>query len=334
VTMNIRDIKTINVIPWVGVSLLAFALGSTRLVSAQANQSANAVQTQSSFDTPEAAASALIDAAAKFDVTSMSAILGPGSEDLVVTADPVSDKKRAEQFAEWGREKQSIELSKDKKQATLSVGAGDWPFTIPIVNRKGKWYFDSKQGRTEILARRIGSNELDAIAVCRGFVEAQEQYASETHDNWNLHQYAQRIISTPGKQDGLYWENADGTGGGPASKAIAKAIQEGYKDKSSAFHGYYYKVLKARGPSAPGGAINFVIDGAMIGGFALAAVPAEYGVTGIKSFIISYEGIVYQKDLGHKTLEVFSQMEAYNPDKTWTSTDDEWPFDVHASSAE
>jgi hypothetical protein len=268
VTMNIRDIKTINVIPWVGVSLLAFALGSTRLVSAQANQSANAVQTQSSFDTPEAAASALIDAAAKFDVTSMSAILGPGSEDLVVTADPVSDKKRAEQFAEWGREKQSIELSKDKKQATLSVGAGDWPFTIPIVNRKGKWYFDSKQGRTEILARRIGSNELDAIAVCRGFVEAQEQYASETHDNWNLHQYAQRIISTPGKQDGLYWENADGTGGGPASKAIAKAIQEGYKDKSSAFHGYYYKVLKARGPSAPGGAINFVIDGAMIGGFA------------------------------------------------------------------
>jgi len=301
-------------------------------VRAQAPATSSA---QSSFDTPEAAAAALIDAASKFDVTSMIAILGPGSKDLVETADPVSDKNRAEQFAEWGKEKQSIELSKDKKQATLSVGSSDWPFTIPIVKRGGKWYFDSKQGRKEILTRRIGSNELDAIAVCRGFVDAQEKYASDTHDGWNLHQYAQRIISTPGKQDGLYWQNADGTSGGPASEGIAKAIQEGYTaDKKSAFHGYYFKVLKARGPSAPGGAIDFIIDGAMIGGFALAAAPAEYGVTGIKSFIISYEGIVYQKDLGPNTLEIFSQIEAYNPDKTWTATEDEWPFDVHASSAE
>jgi hypothetical protein len=333
--MNIKAIKTSNLILWACVSLLAFTPGFAGHASAQAKQGAGVPSAQRSFDTPEAAVSALFDALEKFDVDSLGAILGPGSEDLIVSADPVSDKKRAQEFAQWGREKQSIELSKDKKQATLSVGSADFPFAIPIVNRGGKWYFNSKLGRTEILARRIGSNELDAIAICRGFVDAQEEYASQTHDSWNLHQYAQRIISTPGKQDGLYWENADGIGGGPASKAIAKAIQEGYtKGKNSAFHGYYYKVLKARGPSAPGGAINFVIDGAMIGGFALAAVPAEYGVTGIKSFIISYEGIVYQKDLGPNTLEIFDKMEAYNPDKTWTSTDDGWPFDIQASSAE
>ena len=277
--------------------------------------------------------SALFEAAASFDVDSLSAILGPGSEDLLVTQDPVSDKRRAQEFAALGKEKQSIELAKDKTQATVYVGPEQWPFPIPLMNRGSKWYFDSKQGRSEILKRRIGSNELDAIAVCRGFVQAQEEYASVIHDNSGLNQYAQRIISTPGKQDGLYWVNANGTGGGPISETIAKAIQEGYPtNERNAYHGYYFKVLKERGPSAPGGEINFVIKGAMIGGFALAAAPAQYGITGIKSFIVSYEGIVYQKDLGKDGLETLANIESYNPDKTWTRTTDEWPFDIAVAS--
>ena len=329
--MNNKSLKKTNLIPSGCVLFLALALGTSCRSLAQ--QPTIPAQAQRSFDTPEAGVSALIDAAGQFDVASLSAILGPGSEDLLVTPDPVSDKRRAQEFAAEGKEKQSVELSADKKRGVVSVGAEQWPFPIPIVNRGGKWYFDSRQGRSEILKRRIGSNELDAIAVCRGFVEAQEEYASVIHDNSGLNQYAQRIISTPGKQDGLYWVNSDGTGGGPISEPIAKAIQEGYPtDQQNAFHGYYYKVLKSRGPSAPGGEINFVVGGAMIGGFALAAAPAQYGVTGIKSFIVSYEGIVYQKDLGQNGLETLSKIESYNPDKTWTRTNDEWPFDIAANS--
>ena len=328
--MNNRSLKKAIRVPLARV-LLALALATCCRVLAQ--QPTSPAQAQRSFETPDAAVSALIEAAGTFDVASLSAILGPGSEDLLVTPDPVSDKRRAQEFATEGKEKQSVELSADKKRATVSVGSEQWPFPIPIVNRGGKWYFDSKQGRSEILRRRIGSNELDAIAVCRGFVEAQEEYASVIHDNSGLNQYAQRIISTPGKQDGLYWVNPDGTAGGPISEPIAKAIQEGYPtDQHNAFHGYYYKVLKSRGPSAPGGAIDFVVGGAMIGGFALAAAPAQYGVTGIKSFIVSYEGIVYQKDLGQNGLETLSKIESYNPDKTWTKTNDEWPFDIAANS--
>jgi hypothetical protein len=331
VTMNNENFGKTIVIPAACVLFLAFAFGTSCGVRAQ--QPTKPAETQRAFDTPEAGVAALIEAAGNFDVAALSAILGPGSEDIIVTADPVSDKNRTQEFAALGKEKQSIELATDKKQATVSVGEEQWPFPIPIVNRGGKWYFDSKRGRSEILKRRIGSNELDAIAVCRGFVQAQEEYASVIHDNSGLNQYAQRIISTPGKQDGLYWVNADGTGGGPISEPIAKAIQEGYPtDVQNAFHGYYYKVLKGRGPSAPGGEINFVIGGAMIGGFALAAAPAQYGVTGIKSFIISYEGIVYQKDLGQNGLETLSKIESYNPDKTWTVTNDEWPFDIAVQS--
>lgn len=178
------------------------------------------------------------------------------------------------------------------------------------------------------MRRRIGANELDAITICRGFVEAEKEYASEAHDESGINQYAQRIISSPGKRDGLYWKNEDGTGGGPISEPIAKAIQEGYstdKQTPTAYHGYYFKILKGRGPSAVEGEIDFMVGGMMIGGFALAAAPAEYGVSGIKSFIVSYEGIVYQKDLGPDSLKVLSQMERYNPDKTWVRTDDDWP---------
>ncbi len=205
----------------------------------------------------------------------------------------------------------------------MLIGNEDWPFPIPIVEKHGKWYFDTKAGRREVLVRRIGGNELDAITVCRGFVEAQNEYAQTIHDNSGVNQYAQKIISTPGKQDGLAWRNADGSWGGPIGEAAANALEEGYVDKTKPFHGYYFKILKGQGPNATLGKLDYVIEGAMIGGFALVAVPAEYRVTGVKTFLVSYDGVVYQKDLGPNSLNIVKTMELYNPDKTWVRTDDE-----------
>ena len=192
------------------------------------------------------------------------------------------------------------------------------------MKRKGKWYFDTKAGRQEILFRRIGTNELDAIEICRGYVDAQEEYAQEKHDDSTVNQYAQRVISTPGKQDGLAWKNPDGTWGGPVGEDVAKALEEGYTDKAKPYHGYYFKILKGQGPAAPMGEMDFVVKGAMIGGFALAAAPADYQVTGVMSFIVGPNGVVYQKDLGPDTLKAFQSMDRFNPDKTWKATDDDW----------
>lgn len=281
-----------------------------------------AAQGQKTFATPQLAAEALIKAAEKHDTQEVLAILGPEGHDLVASADPVRDKEIADQFVEKAHEKNSVEVN--KLRATLLVGNENWPVPIPIVKRGTNWFFDTKTGKKEILFRRIGSNELDAIRICRGFVEAQKEYASTVHDDSGIHQYAQRIISTPGKQDGLFWENSDGSVGGPISKPIAKAIAEGYStDKPSPYHGYIFKVLKGQGPAAPLGKMTFMVKDAMIGGFAMVAVPAEYRVTGVKTFIVSHDGIVYQKDLGVDSLKIVKEMELYNPDKTWKATFDE-----------
>jgi hypothetical protein len=191
---------------------------------------------------------------------------------------------------------------------------------IPIVKKQAKWSFDTKAGHDQILLRRIGANELDAIQICRGYVEAQKEYASTTHDGAKDPQYAQKIISTPGKQDGLFWKDENGKTGGPISQGIARAIEEGYSDKAEPFHGYYFKILKAQGPHAPGGALPYVIDGIMIGGFALVAVPADYRVTGVKTFLVSQDGVVYEKDLGPDSLKLAKEMSEFNPDKTWRRT--------------
>jgi hypothetical protein len=201
--------------------------------------------------------------------------------------------------------------------ATLSVGPTDWPLPIPIVKDSNAWHFDAEAGANEILIRRIGQNELDAIEVCRGFVEAQRAYASTLHDGSQVNQYAQRIISSPGKRDGLAWQDSNGRWGGPVGEGIARVIAQGYSDNSEPYHGYYFKVLKGQGPAAPMGRMDFVVKGTMIGGFALVAAPADYLVTGVKTFIVSHTGIVYEQDLGPKTLEQFRTMELYNPDSTW-----------------
>jgi hypothetical protein len=279
------------------------------------------------FDTPQQAADAMVQAASNFDVPELLAILGPDGEDIVASKDTVQDKNRAVEFAEKAKTKMSVNVdAKNPNLAWVAVGGEDWPLPVPIVKRSGRWYFDAKAGRQEILYRRIGTNELDAIQVCHGYVEAQRSYSLEIHDGVN--QYAQKIISTPGKQDGLYWKNPDGTSGGPIGEAVANALQEGYSSSKEGYHGYYFKILKGQGPNAWMGKLNYVIEGIMIGGFALVAVPVEYRVTGVKTFIVNNNGVVFQKDLGPDSLEIVKKMELYDPGAGWAPTDDEWPFDV------
>ena len=309
--------------PWLITAIVCVALVSTWAVLLQAAPQDKGQSTQKGFDTPELAAQALTQAAETYDVPALLTILGPDGKDLVTSEDSVAEKNRAAQFATLAREKTKVTVDpKHPTRAEFDVGNDDWPLPIPLVKRNGKWYFDAAAGRQEILYRRVGENELNVIKVCRGFVEAQREYASEKHDGSQLNEYAQRLISTPGKHDGLAWQNPDGSWGGPVGEAAAKAIQEGYA-AGMPFHGYYFKVLKGQGPAAPLGQMDFVVEGAMIGGFALVAAPAQYRVTGVKTFIVSYNGIVYQKDLGPNTLTTFKDMELYNPDKTWQETDDE-----------
>ena len=253
-------------------------------------------------------------------------ILGPDGEDIVVSEDPVQDKNRAAEFAAKAKEKMSVQTDKkNPNQAIVLVGKDDFPLPIPLVKQKGKWFFDTKVGREEILNRRVGANELNAIEICRGFVDAQHEYAMDKHDGSKVNQYAQNILSDPGKHNGLAWQNPDGTWGGPVGEEIARALEQGYSKKSEPFHGYYFKVLKGQGPAAPMGEMDFVVNGAMISGFALAAAPAQYRVTGVKTFMVGPDGVVYEKDLGPDTPKKFESVDRYNPDKTWKPTDDDWP---------
>ena len=272
-----------------------------------------------SFDTPQQAADALIAAAEKFDVPGLVAIFGPNNEDIVLTGEPPQDRQRAADFAAQAREKQSVSMEpKNGNRAFVIVGNGNWPFPVPIVKKGAKWSFDAKAGRQELLYRRIGANELDVIAICHNYVQAQEEYAFEPREGYDVNQYAQRILSTPGKQDGLAWRNPDGTWSGPLGEETARAIEQGYASRAEPYHGYFFKVLKGQGPAAPHGEMDFVVGGVMIGGFALVAAPAEYSVTGVKTFIVSHDGVVYQKDFGPATLDEFKKMELFNPDKSWT----------------
>ena len=270
------------------------------------------------FDTPQQAADVLIDAAEKFDVVELAQIFGPGGEDIVFSGEYAQDRQHAANFVAEAHEKRSVSIDpKNGNRAFLLVGDEDWPFPVPLVKIGEKWFFDAKAGRQELLYRRIGANELDAIAICRGYVEAQHEYALQPHEGYEVNQYAQSIVSAPGKQDGLAWQNSDGTWGGPVGDKIAHAIEQGYSSGQS-YHGYFFKVLKGQGPAAPLGELDFVVKGVMIGGFALVAAPSEYGVTGLRSFMVSHDGVVYEKDLGLKTLDEFNSMERFNPDQSWT----------------
>ncbi len=241
---------------------LSCVLGSAGYVAAQTKAKAAGTPPvkQKRFATSQQAATALIQAAEQFDVPVLLEILGPGGTDLVTTQDTAQDKQRAATFVAKAQEKTSVTQDpKNPNRAILSVGNEEWPYPVPIVKRSGQWYFDAWAGRKEILDRRIGANELDAIAICHGYVEVQKEYALEAHDGVN--QYAQRIISTPGKRDGLAWQNEDGSWGGPIGEGIAKALQEGYTSRAEPYHGYYFKILKGQGPAAPLGKMDFMVKG-------------------------------------------------------------------------
>ena len=323
--LNIRTSSKISLVASAILISCLLGLGVQAAPPAKTDAAAASQPKQKEFDSAKQAADALIQVAANFDVAVAKEILGPDGEDLISSEDPVMDKNRAAAFAAKAKEKSSIEIGKkDPNRAMLLVGNDAFPLPIPIVKRKGKWLFDTKVGREEILNRRVGANELNAIVICRGFVEAQHEYAQEKHDDSKVNQYAQHILSTPGKHDGLAWKNQDGTWGGPVGEEVAKALEEGYKaERGQPYHGYDFKVLKGQGAAAPMGKMDFVVGGAMIGGFALAAAPAEYRVTGVETFMVGPDGVVYEKDLGPDTLKIFQSMDRYDPDKTWKVTQDE-----------
>lgn len=276
------------------------------------------------FDTPQQAADELVDAAQKFDVRALELIFGPDGDDIVLSGEYPQDRQRAADFAAEAREKKSVSVDPKKgNRAFLLVGNEDWPFPVPLRKSGEKWYFDAKAGRQELLNRRVGANELDAIDICRGYVEAQHEYALQPREGFDVNQYAQRIISSPGKQDGLAWQNPDGSWGGPIGEKIAQAIEQGYSPGAEPYHGYFFKILKGQGPAAPFGQLDYVVKGLMIGGFALVAAPAEYGETGVKTFIVSHDGVVFEKDFGPGTLSEFTKMEFFNPDKSWTPVTEE-----------
>jgi hypothetical protein len=274
---------------------------------------------QKSFPTPEEGVQALLEAAQKHDQTTLLAILGPEAKSLVSTGDPVSDRESSERFAKSYEEAHTLVPSGDTK-VVLQIGKDEWPFPIPLIKGSAGWRFDTQAGKEELLNRRIGRNELDVIQVCLAYVDAQREYYTRNPLNGALLQYASKFISTKGKRDGLYWDTSADEPPSPLGPLVVRARREGYKraaGKPTPYHGYYYKMLTRQGPDAPGGAYDYVVRGQMIGGFALVAYPAQYGSSGIMTFIVNHDGVVYEKDLGPNTAATAQSMTKFNPDKTW-----------------
>jgi Protein of unknown function (DUF2950) len=277
---------------------------------------------QETFDTPDAAVAALLAAVQSNDHSDLNKIFGPGGKDLS-SGDPVEDADNYKAFAEQTLAKAQIE-ERSPTVAILHIGENDWPFPIPITKAdSGKWYFDTTAGQNEILARRIGANELETISMARAYVDGQREYASEDRDGSGVLKYAQYFRSHPGQKDGLYWEAADDQPQSPFSEVFAQASTDGYFKHQPGtgphpFHGYYYHILTKQGMAAPGGKYNYVINGNMIAGFGLIAYPDSYGKSGVMTFIISHQGKLYQKDLGPETPKLAREITAYNPDSSWT----------------
>lgn len=272
---------------------------------------------QEHFKSPDDAVAALVKAVRSEDTRDMISVLGRDGREIVFSGDDVADAKTRSAFLiAYDLRHQIV---KDGSKAVLQVGPNDWSLPIPIVENGGSWQFDTAKGREEILYRRIGRNELAAIRVSLAYVDAQNDYASMNPEHATIPGYAQHIISSYGKKDGLYWPTSANEQRSPLGQAAALATIEGYRpgDTPTPYHGYYYKILTSQGASAPGGAANYVVDGNMIGGFALVAYPADYGNSGVMTFLVNHAGTVFQKDLGSSTASIASRMTAFNPDHTW-----------------
>jgi hypothetical protein len=282
---------------------------------------------QQTFKTPEEAATALVNAAKSGDSKSIVTVLGPDGEDIVSSGDEVADAATRAKFNAAYDAKHTIATEGDSK-AVMVVGPDDFPLPIPLVRKDGLWRFDTAAGREEILFRRIGENELDAIQSALAYVDAQDEYAENDRTGAGVNTYAQRIISQPGKKDGLYWPTSQGEEASPLGELIAEATKQGYRvgGGRTPFHGYYFKILTKQGAAAAGGELEYIVNGKMIGGFALVAYPAEYRNSGVMTFIVNHAGTVFQKDLGPNTAQVAERMTAFNPDKTWRAVTDTEPL--------
>ena len=280
----------------------------------------HAVLKQKTFSSPEEAVKTAVTAARNNDDKELIAIFGPSAKDLIFSGDAVADKQRRERFLKLYDEKNSLVAGKNGM--VLVIGKNDWPFPIPLAKKGDAWLFDTDKGREEVLNRRIGENELDTVQACLAIVDAQREYAMMDLDGDGLPVYAEKFASDPGKKNGLYWETKEGEEPSPLGQLFAKAKAEGYSKKGSKgnlvpYHGYYYRILKAQGKNAPGGAYNYVVKGSMLGGFAVVAWPAKYGNSGVMTFIVNHDGIVYQKDLGPKTEVIAKKMKVFDPDTSW-----------------
>ena len=273
---------------------------------------------QRSFASAEEAVNAFVAAERAHDTKELMEIFGPDAKELISSGDPVSDKQRRERFVSRFDRKNS--LIKEGDRMVLTIGEQDWPFPIPLAKRGDRWFFDTKAGKDEIVNRRIGRNELNTIQTMLAIVDAEREYALE------FHEYAEKFGSDPGKKNGLFWETKEGEAPSPLGELVADARAEGYtkrgsKDKPIPYHGYYFRMLKKQGQHAPEGAFDYVVGGRQIGGFAVVAYPAEYGNSGVMTFIVNHEGVVYQKDLGKETAKTAKAMTAYDPNESWKKTE-------------
>jgi hypothetical protein len=307
------------------LTMLAFTLlvitnpGCTNTKSADQKSVA-----QRTFATPEDALSAVVHAMRDNDSQELTAIFGPDSDDLLFSGDPVDDQQTLDRFLTAYDEKHTLVPSDDKNSMTIVVGHDDWPMPIPIVKDKsGKWLFDTANGKDEVITRRIGRNELTVIEVCQAICDAQRDYAHLDPNGDGIPEYARKFISDPGQKNGLYWPTTEGEKESPLGEAVAQAQGEGYTtaEHSSAslrpYHGYLYRILTAQGKDAPGGAMDYIMNGKFIGGFAIVAWPVDYGSSGIMTFMANYKGEVIQKDLGEATDKLAREMKDYNPDASW-----------------
>jgi|SRR6476646_966863 len=278
---------------------------------------------QQAFKTPDEAAAALVSAAKASDTKALATVLGPDGEDIVSSGDAVADATTRQKFVATYEAKHQIAMEGDNK-AILVVGQDDFPLPIPLARKDGMWRFDTATGRDEILFRRIGKNELEAIQSSLAYVDAQNEYAQKDHTGAGANTYAQRIISQPGKKDGLYWPTSAGEDASPLGELVAQATRQGYRvgGGRTPFHGYYFKILTKQGAAAPGGEMDYVVNGKMMGGFALVAYPAEYRNSGVMTFLVNHAGTVFQKDLGPATAKLAERMTSFNPDSSWQKVSD------------
>ena len=295
------------------------ALAFLFALSTASAQKGTAEQTQKRFATAEEAVQGVIKAAKTNNQAELLVIFGTGAEDLFSSGDKVADKRSRQVILVALKEKWKL-ASQGSNTKTLIIGNEEWPYPIPLVKDKGGWRFDTAAGREEILYRRIGRNELRTLQVCRIYLKAQKEYAAQSHDGKPAGLYAQKLSSEPGKQDGLYWKVNPGEGFSPLGEFAAQASAEGYTRSDTGptpFHGYLFRPLTAQGPAAPGGAKSYIANGEMKSGFALVAYPADYRNSGVMTFMMNQDGVIFEKDLGEKTAQVASQITEYNPDKSW-----------------